>query len=281
MNKIYPFRQLTNHQISNHFSAEKLKACTANGKISWMNRYIQNGGTIPSKSEVDASFKITSILRENRSETMRIYSTQPSRIDYVAVRALRIAETAEKVGRLAIDLGGGNSSLALYLLKRNWKVIVVDPSDEALNQLQLRVRNGGLTALAKSRLFLVQKKMEDFSFPSNVTFINAQSSLPYCDAGKVMNVWNNIYDSLEPGGVIAGDFFNNCSDSHLEPASDFFYAAALDDNSPSSRKEIISRLQLGTWMASPSIAHSMLKNSAYNIYYFSVDHTSIEFIGSK
>ncbi|MBM3207540.1 MAG: class I SAM-dependent methyltransferase [Chlamydiae bacterium] len=281
MNKIYPFRQLTNHQISNHFIAENLKACTSNGKISWMNRYLQKGGTIPSNSEVDTSFKIASILRENRSEAMRIYSIQPSRIDYVAERAIHLAETVKKVDRLAIDLGGGNSSLALYLLKRNWKVIVVDPSDEALNLLQLRVRNGGLTALAKSKLFLVPTKMEDFSFPSNVTLINAQSSLPYCDAGKVINLWKNIYDSLEPGGVFAGDFFNNCSDIRCESVSDFSYASTLDDNSPSSRKEIISRLQLGTWMASPSLTHSMLKNSSYNICYFTVDDTSIEFIGYK
>ena len=281
MSGITQFKHLTNQEISNYFLKEASKTCHKNSKLAWMNQYIQKGGTIPNKDPSEKTFNIPTILRENRIEKMQCYSTQPSKIYEISQKTLKWIEEKKTEPGIAIDLGGGNSTLALALLQRNWKVIVVDPSEKGLHLLYVRAQLSGLGSIAKSNLSLVSQKMEEFTFPSNVDFISAQSSLPYCDAAEVVSLWKKIHHSLINDGYFAADFFNSCSFKDSLSNSDRELARILDDDNPDSRKEIASRVQLGAWMASPSVAYSMLENSRYNVDYFSLDRTSIEFIGRK
>lgn len=279
MNPIFKLRHYNKQEISNYFLKEASKACPASSKLAWMGQYIQKGGTIPGKDQSKKPLNISAILRENRTEKMQRYSLQPSTIDEVSQKALKCLEAKKTSPGIAIDLGGGNSTLALTLLQKKWKVIVVDPSEKGLYLLRLRAELQGLGSIARSNLSLIPQKMEEFTFPSNVDFISAQASLPYCDAAKVVSVWDKIHHSLTNGGYFAADFFNSCSDK--DSNSDTELAQILDDDTPDSCKEIVVRAELGAWMTSPSIACSLLKNSPYNVDYFSLDSTSIEFIGRK
>ena len=274
MNSLNQFKHLTRQEVSDYFSKEASKACSKSDKLTWINQYIQRGGTIPNKDEFRTSFNISAILRENRTERMQRFSLKPSEIETVSQKTLKWIEEKKTNPGIAIDLGGGNSSLALTLLQKKWKVIVVDSSEKALHLLHMRARLQGLGAIAQSNLFLLPQTMETFTFPSGVDFISAQASLPYCDANKVVSLWEKIHHSLASGGYFAADFFNSCSST--DPLS-----SSYDDDTPDPAKEIVSRVRLGAWIASPSVAYSLLKNSSYNTDYFALDNTSIEFIGRK
>ncbi len=279
MNQIYQFKHFNNKEVANYFLKEASKACQANSKLTWIGQYIQKGGTIPAKDEFKKPFNVSAIARENRTEKMEKYSLKPSIIDEFSQKALTWIEARKTSPGVAIDLGGGNSTLALTLLQKKWKVIVVDPSEKGLYLLRMRAQFQGLESIAKTNLSLIPQKMEEFTFPNNVDFISAQDSLPYCDAAKVVSLWEKIHSSLTNDGYFAANFFNSCS--YKDSSSDLEYAQILDDDTPASGKEIVYRVQLGAWMSSPSIAYSLLKNNSYNIDYFSLSRTSIEFIGRK
>lgn len=281
MNTIYHLRNLSKTEISEHFLKEASKACHSNAKLAWMNRYIQQGGSIPRKDETKEPLNISAILRENRTKKMETYSLNPSRIDEVSQKTLKWIEEKKTPPGIAIDLGGGNSTLALMLLKKNWEVIVVDPSERGLHLLSMRAHALGLGSIAQTNLFLTAKKMEDYTFPSNIDFISAQDSLPYCDASKLVSVWDKIHHSLTGGGYFSGNFFNSCSYEKPVSDSDVEFSQILDDNNPDPAKEIITRVELGAWMGSPSLTNSLLKNSGYKIDYLALGNTTIDFIGRK
>ena len=115
-------------------------------------------------------------------------------------------------------------------MQKNWKVIVVDPSERGLHLLYVRTQLEGLGSIAKNNLSLVSKKMEEFTFPSDVDFISAQASLPYCEADKVVALWDKIHLSLAKNGYFAADFFNSCSYDEPLIDSDTAQARILDDD---------------------------------------------------
>jgi len=281
MNLIHHLKTLTSQEVFEYFAKESLKACPANSKLAWMNQYILKGGTIPNKDESEKPLNISAILRENRIKKMERYSLQASKIHENSQKVLTWLETQKRTPGIAIDLGGGNSSLALALLEKRWKVIVVDPSEKGLQLLNMRAHLQGLGLIAKNNLSLIPQKMEEFIFPTDIDFISAQSSLPYCDASKVVVLWEKIHYSLKNDGYFTADFFNSCSFNESPSNSDTEFLFTLDDDNPDSDKEIVSRVELGAWMASPSITYSLLRNSSYKIDYFSCDSTAIEFIGHK
>lgn len=261
MNTISHLKHLSKAEVSAYFCKETSKACPAHAKISWMNHYLQAGGIIPNKGDYEIATNIAALLRENRARKMEKYSTQPANIHELAKKTIELL----KEPGLAIDLGGGNSSLAICLLQKKWKVIVVDPSEQGLQLLYMRAHALGLGSIAKANLRLVPQKMENFTFPSNVNFISAQASLQYCDASKVEMVWDNIHRSLTNGGYFAADLFNH----------------SIGDDSVGPCKELVCRMGLGAWMTTPSVTYSLLKNSLYDIDYFAIDDNITDFIGRK
>ncbi len=281
MNTIYHLKNLSKREISEHFLKEASKACDNNSKLAWMNSYIQQGGFIPLKNEGGKPLNVSAILRENRTKTAHAYSLSPSTINEISQKTLNWIEKKKTIPGIAIDLGGGNSTLALMLLKKNWKVIVVDPSEQGLHLLSMRAHALGLGSIAKTNLILTAKKMEDYTFPSNIDFISAQDSLPYCDASKLVSVWDKIHHSLIEGGYFTASVFNNCSYDNPISDSEGELKRILDDSNPHPRKEILNRVSLGAWMTSPSIVYSLLQNSGYKVDYFSLDSVVIEFTGRK
>lgn len=91
----------------------------------------------------------------------------------------------------ALDIGAGNLVDSKKLIEKGFKVVVVDPNVETLQSNEIEI---------------LSKRIEDFKFPSKkFTLINAQYSLPFTE--KIATTMQNIYNSLEDGGVFSGQFF--------------------------------------------------------------------------
>ena len=181
---------LTKQQITSYLASEHAKWCPPNKKIEWMNNWIQNGGSIPSKDDYedgalkDLKLDVATSLRQKSGAHWNEAGKEPSGISNLSKRALTAIEKESTPSKKTlIDLGGSNSNLALWLLHKDWKVTVVDPSEVALHSLQMRAYQHGLRSLAEKNLTLACQGMETFTFPSNVSLITAQASLPYCGKG--------------------------------------------------------------------------------------------------
>ncbi|MEC7838865.1 MAG: class I SAM-dependent methyltransferase [Chlamydiota bacterium] len=129
------------------------------------------------------------------------------------LRAVEHLEQQNITDKIAIDLGSGYSPMANYLLEKGWKVIVVDNAPYAIdkcNELyQEHVKSGRLTT--------VNCKMEEFTFPKNVTLITANDSLNYCEPAQLGLLLDKINQALAPNGLFAGNFFVS-SDRHQDIA---------------------------------------------------------------
>lgn len=91
----------------------------------------------------------------------------------------------------ALDIGAGNLVDSKKMIEEGFKVVVVDPNVDILQNNLIEI---------------LSKKIEDFKFPSKkFTLVNAQYSLPFTE--KIATTMQNIYNSLEDGGVFSGQFF--------------------------------------------------------------------------
>ncbi|MES2200473.1 MAG: class I SAM-dependent methyltransferase [Chlamydiota bacterium] len=261
---------LSNQQVTAYFTSEHAKWCSPDKKIEWMNNWIKNGGSIPDKNEFadPKSANIANDIRKKKLDFWNESGSSPSGIGHLVKKALSTIEKEDdRSPRLAIDLGGGNSNLAILLLTKNWKVVVVDSSPTALHSLQMRISQHGLHSLAEKNLTLICKNMEDYKFPNNVSFITAQASLPYCDPSKIEAVWDKIHDSLIDRGRVTGNFF----------------CYPKNDEDPFS--EMSFRLKMSPWFANKPITTALLQNKGYEIEHCSYDDfdtfPGIDFIGRK
>lgn len=248
-------RLLSAEQVHHKLLIEASKACPKDKKIAWMNDYLKKGGTIPNKNEHTHAPHIPTLLRENRDLCADKFASCPASINPMIIDLL-YSQKITTSAKTAIDLGGGNSSLALFLLKNGWNVTVVDPSKAAFTALTQRVLEAGFGTLLHSRLRIVSSKMEDYNFPKNVGLITAQSSLPYCDPLKVEAVCQNIFQSLDSEGVFFANFFN--------------YPTNVDEET-GRYQEMTCRLRLGIWLSTPSLSVSLLKNTGFSSLSYSID----------
>lgn len=105
--------------------------------------------------------------------------------------------------RLAVDLGCGAGRDTFELLRRGWKVLAVDSTEEALEYVKSGVSQ------ANKRLEILLMSLEDLELDTTAELINASYSLPFCAPENFAAMWNTIVNAIKPGGRFSGHFFGD------------------------------------------------------------------------
>jgi SAM-dependent methyltransferase len=107
----------------------------------------------------------------------------------------------------ALDIGCGNSMSAIHLLKKGWRVICLDYSQNALEAMEQRARTVNQQWLETKQLTFICRSIEDYDWPTKVDLVLASSALPYFDPSKIKTLMQNIYQNLKTPGFFIGNFF--------------------------------------------------------------------------
>ncbi|MDX2130638.1 MAG: class I SAM-dependent methyltransferase [Planctomycetota bacterium] len=116
------------------------------------------------------------------------------------------ADPPADASRDAIDLGCGDGRDTAELLRRGWRVLAIDASDEGLDRL--RRRND---LVHPERLETRRASFEDVTLPP-CTLLCASFSLPFCPAHAFPRLWAAVTGSIRPGGRFAGQLFGDADD---------------------------------------------------------------------
>lgn len=143
---------------------------------------------------------------------------------------------------IAVEFGCGNSPIVTDLLNKGWKVRAVDNSQVALNCLRQQVKRAAPDNLYNLTPECVD--MEVYEFPRHTRLIVAKDALPYCDPGKIVEVWDKAYNSLEIGGRIVGNFFPTPCDPMVGA---------------------LSRGMMGTWYTDKAVVKALLDKNQYEV----------------
>ena len=127
--------------------------------------------------------------------------------DAVANRSPRktilTALAAFKQPGVAIDLGCGDGRDTVEILRQNWAVLAIDKEPEAIQRLRAH------PIVNRDRLATQIISFEQLQLPQPVDLINASFSLPFCSPDDFPYLWNQIYNSLVPGGRFCGHLFGD------------------------------------------------------------------------
>lgn len=104
---------------------------------------------------------------------------------------------------IAIDLGCGDGRDTVEMLCQNWTVLAIDREPDAISRLLARPHFNPLQLTTQIVSF------EQLQFPKSVDLINASFSLPFCAVDAFPTLWNQIYNSLLPGGRFCGHLFGD------------------------------------------------------------------------
>lgn len=111
-------------------------------------------------------------------------------------------ELVREFGEPVLDLGCGTGRILLDFRKLGIDIDGVDDSPEMLEVCRRKAREAGISAV------LIQQKLESLSLPRKYRTILAPSSvLQLVTTGEqAVDAVRSLYESLEPGGVLAGSF---------------------------------------------------------------------------
>ena len=101
----------------------------------------------------------------------------------------------------AIDLGCGDGTETLALLKAGWSVLAIDGEQAAIEHVLSKAPDEHLP-----RLKTLAASFNDLQLPET-DFIYAGYSLPFCAPDCFDGLWPKITASIRPGGRFAGQFF--------------------------------------------------------------------------
>ncbi len=121
----------------------------------------------------------------------------------------------------AIDLGCGDGTETLALLRAGWSVLAVDSEPASIAQIRSRV-----PAPVQPRLETMTASFEDLPLPK-ANFVYAGYSLPFCRPAYFDRLWANIAACLEPGGRFAGQLFGIRDSWANEPEMTFHSAGQV------------------------------------------------------
>lgn len=108
------------------------------------------------------------------------------------------------VGKVAIDLGSGNSPASDVLLKKGWRVIAVDYSKQALAVLAVKHK----VYLSTGQLVLVEADITEYTPDQPVDLVIAADSFPYVDPSKFKATWEKVHAIfLKQNGTLVGSLF--------------------------------------------------------------------------
>ncbi|MCL1464041.1 class I SAM-dependent methyltransferase [Argonema galeatum] len=116
------------------------------------------------------------------------------------------SEEPGKTGRFAVDLGCGEGRDAIELLRRDWRVLAIDGHPEAFEQMLARpdLQNVELLETKLAKFHEVSWRTADL--------VNASFSLPFCPPEYFLEFWDEIVQSIRPGGRFCGQLFGDRDD---------------------------------------------------------------------
>jgi len=109
---------------------------------------------------------------------------------------------------LAYDLGAGAGNDTLLLLKKGWRVVSIDISQDSINLIQQRVKKTK-NKKNQTRLKTIQTSFEKMKLNQKADLIVANFSLPFVAKENFESVWKKIVRALKKGGRFAGHFYGN------------------------------------------------------------------------
>jgi tellurite methyltransferase len=118
--------------------------------------------------------------------------------------ALFETESASPTPRSAVDLGCGDGTETLVLIRAGWQVLAIDAEPEAMRLTEEKV-----PAERRQQLNMQRAAFQDAVLGSEVDLVLAQLSLPFCEPEHFPGVWQKIVKALRPGGRFAGHFFGD------------------------------------------------------------------------
>lgn len=102
---------------------------------------------------------------------------------------------------VAVDLGCGDGTETLELLRRGWTVLAVDGSSEGIARLRESV-----PPTDRERLSTRVAPFSEVELPTS-DLVYAGLSLPFCGPNEFDEVWRQITSAIRPHGLFAGHFF--------------------------------------------------------------------------
>ncbi|RAU18507.1 class I SAM-dependent methyltransferase [Nitrincola tibetensis] len=102
--------------------------------------------------------------------------------------------------KVAVDVGCGAGRDALFLAESGFRVHAYDKSDAAIARLE-----DVCSRHLNQRLFAQVSRFDRFEYPKS-SLVSACSSLFFCPPDQFERAWQNITQSLVPGGVFCGHF---------------------------------------------------------------------------
>jgi SAM-dependent methyltransferase len=102
---------------------------------------------------------------------------------------------------VAVDLGCGDGTETLELLRRGWTVLAVDQSSQGIARLLKSVPPAVLERLTTQVAPYAEVELP----PADLVY--AGLSLPFCDPHQFDDVWARIATALRPGGLFVGHLF--------------------------------------------------------------------------
>jgi SAM-dependent methyltransferase len=131
----------------------------------------------------------------------RAVAGRPLRELFVDATQFLPAEPPADRPLVAVDLGCGDGTETLELLRRGWTVLAVDVSSEGIARLRQSV-----SPTDSERLSTRVVPYSAVELPA-ADLVYAGLSLPFCRPGQFDEAWRRVTSAIRPGGHFAGHFF--------------------------------------------------------------------------